>query len=156
MLRSVLVAAFGFVAGTIATYLAVMIGVTTVWSLAGVHDQDGGGTMALGLVIAPMIAVTGGIASAALVLVWDARRRRNAPIQTDGERSRDTRILFIIGGAIAGGLIGRQIILFGFGFLNAGFTDSYWKVVVITWLPTMAFVLGALAGGMRMRRWLGR
>ena len=61
MFRTFIIAVLAFIVGTIITYLAVVIGVTVLWDVMGVHDQDGGGAMALGLVIAPICAVIGGV-----------------------------------------------------------------------------------------------
>jgi hypothetical protein len=156
MFRTFLIAVLGFVAGAVITYVPVVAGALWVWQLTGVHDQDGGGAMTLGLVIGPFFGALGGIAGTFLALVLDKRRRRNAPPQGDAERHRDTRRFFILGAVIAGGFAGHYAAQIGFWFASPIQIDSLWKVRAITWLPTLATGLGALAGGLWMRRWVER
>ena len=54
----------GFVAGTIASYVAVMVGYSVYGSLFRVHDHDGGGAMAMGLIIGPVLALLCGLVTA--------------------------------------------------------------------------------------------
>lgn len=56
----------GFIAGAIASYIALMVGYSVYLDLFGVHDQDGGGAMAMGLVIGPVIALLCGIVTAVI------------------------------------------------------------------------------------------
>ena len=91
MFRTFIFAGLGFVGGAIVTYLTVVIGVITAWELMGHHDQDGGGAMALGLVIGPFCAVIGGVICAFLVPIWVARRRGPTGPQTAAEKSREMR-----------------------------------------------------------------
>jgi len=149
-----LFAVLGFVTGAIATYLLVVAGTLVVWEILGVHDQDGGGSMALGLVIAPAIALIGGIAGAVLVLAWAARRARNAPPATADEAARDRQRLIMLGGAIVGGIVGSYAMNFCFWLVGAISFDSYWKVWAVSWLPTIAVLLGAVAGGLLTRNML--
>jgi hypothetical protein len=79
MLRIILLVLLAFVAGAVVAYLGLVLGVTTYWELAGVHDQDGGGAMALGLVIGPIFAVVAGAVAAVVVGVWAANRRPPTP-----------------------------------------------------------------------------
>lgn len=151
MFRTFLTACLGFIAGAVITYLVVVVGTTVAWDILDVHDQDGGGAMALGLVIGPFIALFGGIAGAFLLPAWAARRRRNTPPQTDEQRARDTCRFFIIGGAVIGGIVGHQAAQFGFWLIGSISYDSYWKVWAIAWLPTLITALGAIAGGLCVR-----
>jgi hypothetical protein len=66
--RSFFISILGFIAGAVVTYLAVVIGTTVVWDLLDVHDQDGGGSMALGFIIGPFFALFGGIVGVFLAL----------------------------------------------------------------------------------------
>ena len=150
MLRSVIVAILGFIAGAVATYLVVVFGTVLVWDLAGVHDQDGGGAMALGLVVGPAIAMIGGLAAVLALLLWDGKRRRNAPPQTPEARAHDSHRLLIAGGAIAGGIAGY--VLAGQLFYYTGLVRLDHLLAVL--LPTILTLLGALAGGWLVRRWL--
>jgi len=82
MLRALGFGLLGFVLATIATYLVVVVGTSIVWDLMGVHDQDGGGAMALGLVIGPVCALIGGMVGAVLLPTWLAgRAQRQKPPQ---------------------------------------------------------------------------
>ena len=81
MLRTLGFAVLGFVLATIATYLVVVVGTTVVWDILDVHDQDGGGAMALGLVIGPICALIGGLLGAVLLPTWLAGRAARKPPQ---------------------------------------------------------------------------
>lgn len=75
MLRAIRFGILGFFLAAIATYLVVVVGTSVVWDIMGVHDQDGGGAMALGLVIGPVCALIGGMVGAVMLPVWLAGRR---------------------------------------------------------------------------------
>lgn len=54
--------AFGwFLAFGIATYLVVLFGTLLAWDLLGIADHDVGGAMGLAFVIAPVLAIMGGL-----------------------------------------------------------------------------------------------
>ncbi len=65
-----------FIGGTVASYVALMIGYSVYADLFNGHDQDGGGAMAMGLVIAPVAALFAGSSPPLSV----ARERRRALI----------------------------------------------------------------------------
>lgn len=65
----------GFIAGTIVSYIAIMVGYSVYIDLAGVHDHDGGGAMTIGLVIGPVVALLFGIVTAVICGVRAAQRR---------------------------------------------------------------------------------
>lgn len=75
MLRALGFGILGFILAAIATYLLVVVGTSIVWDIMGTHDQDGGGAMALGLVIGPICAIIGGLLGAVLLPTWLAGRR---------------------------------------------------------------------------------
>lgn len=150
MFRTFIIGVIGFIAGAVITYMAVIIGTLLVWQWIGIHDQDGGGHMTLGLVIGPFFALIGGIVGAMLAVHLALRRRSNAPPGADDNR-RDMRRFFIIGGAVAGGIFGHYAAQFGFWFVSPISFDSYWKVWAISWLPTIASLLSALAGALFVR-----
>jgi hypothetical protein len=152
MFRTFIIAVLGFAVGAALTYFVVVFGVLAWWNLLNIHDQDGGGAMALGLVIGPFCAVIGGIVAAFLAAVWDAKRRRNSPPATDEENSRDMRRFSIIGGAIVGGIIGHSVVRFGFWLVSPIQFDRYWKVWMHAWLPTIAILLGVVIGGLLARK----
>ena len=79
MLRTLGFGLLGFVLATFATYLVVVVGTSIVWDIMGVHDQDGGGAMALGLVIGPICALIGGMLGAVLLPTWLAGRAARKP-----------------------------------------------------------------------------
>jgi hypothetical protein len=136
--------------------MAVTLGTLLVWQWLGIHDQDGGGYMALGLVIGPFFALVGGIVGAILFAMLALRRRRNAPPASTDDNRRDMHRFIIIGGAIAGGIIGHYAAQLGLWFASPIRFDSYWKVWAISWIPTMVALLGALAGGLFVRRVMPR
>ena len=65
----------GFIAGTIISYIAIMVGYSVYVDLFRVHDQDGGGAMAVGLVIGPVVALLFGIVAAVFCGARAAQRR---------------------------------------------------------------------------------
>ncbi len=149
--RTFVIAVLGFIAAAVVTYLVVVVGGILLWDLFDVHDQDGGGSMMLGLVIAPFLALIGGIVGAFLLPAWLARRTRNAPPPTEESAARDRRRFIILIGAIVGGVIGHYAAQFGFWLASPIQFDSYWKVWAISYLPTIAIVAAALAGGLVAR-----
>lgn len=64
----------GFIAGTIISYIAILVGYSVYIDLFKVHDQDGGGAMAIGLVIGPVAAVLFGLFAAVVCAVRAAQR----------------------------------------------------------------------------------
>ena len=152
MFRTFIYAVLAFVAGMVATYLVVVVGTSVVWDLFNVHDQDGGGQMALGLVIGPFCALIGGIVSAVIFVIWNGGRKNRQPPATNQQKARDTRRFFVLGGAIVGGFIGRFAVRTGFWLVNPISYDSLWKVWAASWLPMLGVALGALAGGWIVHR----
>jgi hypothetical protein len=152
MFKTFLIACGGFIAGAVLTYLVVVFGTVFMWDMTGVHDQDGGGAMALGLVIGPFLALIGGIVCAALTTRWAVRRNRNAPPQSDQDKARDSVRFFVIGGAILGGIIGHYAAQIGFYFVSPISLDSFWIVQAIIWIPRFATLLGAVGGGLLVWR----
>jgi len=75
MLRALGFGILGFFVAAFATYLVVVVGTSVVWDIMGVHDQDGGGAMALGLVIGPVCALIGGMVGAVMLPTWLASRK---------------------------------------------------------------------------------
>ncbi|MBR2817585.1 MAG: hypothetical protein IKE60_23190 [Reyranella sp.] len=65
---------FGFIAGAIVSYFALMVGYSVWIDLFKVHDQDGGGAMAMGLIIGPVVALICGIIAAIFCGVRVAQR----------------------------------------------------------------------------------
>ncbi|MFN7983679.1 MAG: hypothetical protein U0Q11_17670 [Vicinamibacterales bacterium] len=98
-----------FLLTTVVGYFAVGGAILGYWELTGVHDQDGGGAMAVGLVIAPVGAlIIGVLATAATWPVLAKRQRALAPPAT-GVAGRDTRVLFAVAGLIAGVVAGAVV-----------------------------------------------
>lgn len=142
MFRIFVIAAIGFVAAAVASYAAVLFGTLAIWRALGVTDHDGGGTMALGLVIAPLCALAGGAIGAIAGVVFAGKLPKAASSGPD-----DIRRFLILGGVIAGGVAGYLISKFGFWLASPIRYDSLWKVHAHAWLPTIALITGALAGG---------
>ena len=147
--RNFLITVLGFIAGAVVTYLVVVVGTMLIWDWQGVHDQDGGGAMALGLVIGPAVAIVGGIVSAIFALRFALKR---AKVQPPNEKRRDIKRLLIAGGAILSGYASYQLVLFGLWIASPISLDSYWIVWMISWLPRIFFLLGAVVGGFVVHR----
>jgi hypothetical protein len=154
MFRTFVVVVFGFLVATVVTYLVVVFGTTVAWELMGVHDQDGGGAMALGLVIGPVIALIGGMIGAIVTSLWYAKRRQTKPPQGPAETRRDSKRFAILASALAGGVFGYYVAQFGFWLASPIQFDSYWKAWAVSWLPTLLTLLGACVGGLAMRQWM--
>ncbi len=152
MFRTVVVDILGFIAGAIATYAVVLFGTLLVWDLTGVHDRDGGGAMGLAFVIAPVVALLGGVAGAVAAHVLVCRHRVEAVPDTPIGRQRDRRRLLVAMGAVLGGLVGHYAARFGFWLASPIQFDAYWKAWAFSWLPTIAVILGAIAGWLIARR----
>ena len=66
----------GFVVGAVVGYFAVILWYVAYTELfRGGHDQDGGGAMAAGLIIGPMVGLICGIITAAIFGVRSAGRK---------------------------------------------------------------------------------
>jgi hypothetical protein len=154
MFRTFVVVLLGFLGFTIVTYLVVVVGTVVAWEILGVHDQDGGGAMAIGLVIGPVIAIIGGIIGAFVTYFWYAKRQQTRPPQGPAETRRDTKRFVILAGALAGGIASHYVAQFGFWLASPIQFDSYWKVWAVSWLPMLVVMAGAILGGMVVRRWL--
>ncbi len=151
MVRNLIIAVAGFVLGAIAGYALVFFGTILAWEILGVRDRDGGGHMALGLVIAPIAGLIGGVAGAPLAIAYDMRRRRHAAVQNEGPKPLGGAQVFMLVGVVAGGVIGYQAgqlvfyMLARFGLIERGYT--MW---LASWLPLVlalaAATLGARAG----------
>lgn len=147
MFRNFIIVLLAFALGAIVTYIVVVGGVVLAWDLMRVHDQDGGGAMALGLVIGPICAVIGGLVSGGVALLWRTQRAQDAPPETAAERRRDRSRLLVLCAAAIGGFAGRKLAFFLFWFVWPESIDSFWKVQFISWFPTALTALGALCAG---------
>jgi hypothetical protein len=156
LFRTFIIAVLAFAVAAAATYAAVLFGTLAVWEMMGVRDRDGGGTMALGLVIGPVAAVFGGVIAAAIAAVVAERRRRNGPPSSVEDKRRDKYRLIAAGGAIAGAFAGHYLASFGFWLASPIRFDSYWKVWALSWLPTLLTAAGAIAGALTARALLRR
>jgi len=145
--RTFIILLLAFVFGAVATYVVVVGGTIAAWELMRVHDHDGGGAMALGLVIGPVCAIAGGVLAAFIALLRTARANEQRPPQTEGEKSRDRRQLLILAAAATGALVGYKLTQAFFWIVAPLSYDSYWKVQVIIWAPTVVAVLCALGSG---------
>lgn len=74
-MRVLLWSGLGFIAGIIGGYIALMAGYVAYTELFRIHDQDGGGAMAMGLVVGPVVGLFCGLVLAILCGVWAARPR---------------------------------------------------------------------------------
>lgn len=154
MIRTLILIVLGFVVGAALTYAVVLFGTLFVWDMLGVHDHDGGGAMALGLVIAPVVALIGGVVGAVVASVIGARRR--AETETlPADRQRDRRRMTIIVGAVCGAFVGYLVAQFGFWIVGPIAFDSYWKAWAFSWVPTIVMALAALLGAVAARKVAG-
>lgn len=151
MFRVLVISVLGFIAAAVVTYLAVVVGTLVAWDLLGVHDQDGGGAMAVGLVIGPACAVIGGVIGAVTAGMWAAGRRRNAPPETVEIKKRDLNRIYIVGGMVAGAVAGHYVAQAGFWIASPISFDSYWKAWAVSWVPMIVTLLGAVGGGFLAR-----
>ena len=156
MFRTFIIAVLAIALAAVATYAAVVFGTMAVWEMIGVRDRDGGGAMALGLVIGPVVAVIVGIVAAIIAAVVAERRRRTAPTPSADDNRRDKNRLLVTGGAIAGAFAGHYLASFGFWLASPIRFDSYWKAWAISWLPTLITAAGAIAGALTARSLLRR
>lgn len=72
-MRILLWSVLGFLAGTVASYFAIMVAYSAYVGLFKIHDQDGGGAMMMGLVVAPVLALICGIVVAVVCGVLASR-----------------------------------------------------------------------------------
>ena len=91
-----------FLLTTVLGYFVVTGVIFGAWQLTGVHDQDGGGAMAVGLVIAPVGALVIGVLATALSWPLLAKRQRALGAPSDSSARRDQRALMASAGLIAG------------------------------------------------------
>ena len=154
MFRTFVVVILGFLGFTVVTYLVVVVGVSLLWDIMGVHDQDGGGAMALGLVIGPAVALVGGIIGAVVTYLWYGKRKRTQPPPGPAETRRDTKRFAVLAGALVGGIVGHYVAQFGFWLASPIQFDNYWKAWAVSWLPLLVTLLGATGGGFAVRQWM--
>ncbi len=138
------------------TYAVVVGGTVVVWDLMDVHDQDGGGAMALGLVIGPAAAMLGGAISAVVALIWAASGRQGVPPDSMATKRRDRHVLLVAGAAIAGGIAGHIVARFVIEVVYRLGLPVRLAHLAYTWLPTACLLLGAVAGGVLVHRRLRR
>lgn len=143
MYRAFILSLLAFLAGTAATYLAILIGVTTFWEMTGVHDRDGGGAMALAFVIGPALALPAGLAIA--IFTWVRLRRRAGPSDA-ASMHKDRRKFAIFGAAVAGWIIGLYLARLAVQ-LAAMTYDTWWKAALHAWLPDIVAVICAVMAG---------
>jgi MFS family permease len=148
MFRTFVIAVLSFIVGAISTYFVVVVGVAMLWDLMEVHDQDGGGLMALGLLIGPVCAAIVGIICAIFVPIRVAKRRGHAAPATAEEKRRDLRRIFLTCGTVGSGLIGYKIGRLMFWFLVPSSIGNRWKFLAISWTPTVMMLLCAVAGAL--------
>lgn len=72
-MRVFLLSLLGFVLGTVASYFAIMIAYSVYVDVLRIHDQDGGGAMTMGLLVAPVLAFLCGGVTAILSGIVAAR-----------------------------------------------------------------------------------
>lgn len=150
MFRVLVVAAVAFVLSTATTYAVVFFGTLAAWHVLGVVDRDGGGTMGVAFVIAPLIAAIGGCAGATAAGV-SARGRKGGPPSGGEERRDDATRFTLTAGALAGGFAGYVIGESAFWLVGPISYDAMWKALAHAWAPTLIMIAGAMAGWLLTR-----
>lgn len=140
-------AAVGFLAGAVFTYVGVVLVVLMAWEVLGMHD--GGGAMTLAFVIAPFFALFGAIAGAILAV----RIRRKRPRGRADDGGANSPYLFIACCALAGAIGAHYAVVFGLWIASPLHFDRYWVAWIVSLTPSVASLLGALAGGFIGWRW---
>jgi hypothetical protein len=153
MFRAFIISVIAFVVCAAATYAAVFFGHIALWHVLGVVDRDGGGAMGVAFVIAPAIAVIGGIAGAVAAALYARRRQAGRPVTLD-EHRRDVSRFEILTGVLAGGFTGYQLAKFGFWLAGPMQYDAMWKAYAHAWAPMIVTLAGAIVGGLIARRLL--
>jgi hypothetical protein len=75
-MRALLVAIVAFIAGLVGGWFASMAFYLAYLAVTGRHDHDGGGAMAYGLVIGPLVGIVAGIVLATVAVLWMTGGRR--------------------------------------------------------------------------------
>lgn len=106
MYRNILYAVLGFAILAIIGYIVSAATVFLVWEVTGVRDRDGGASMAVAYVFAPICAAVSGLAGAVFAVRYAIRHlRRDSAAEAAG---RDRRILLTLIGVVAGVFAGWQ------------------------------------------------
>ncbi len=153
MFRVFAISAVAFVVCAAATYAVVLFGHIALWQVLGIVDRDGGGGMAVAFVIAPAIAVIGGIAGAVAAALYERRRLAGRTANRE-ERRRDVSRFEILAGALAGGFAGHLLAKFGFWLVGPVRYDAMWKAYMHAWSPMIVTLACAIVGGLIARRLL--
>ena len=153
MLRIFAIATATFVVCAAATYAVVLFGTLTAWQILGSADGDGGGSMGLAFVIAPIVALICGLAGAIAAALYARRRSSNAPASAE-ERRRAVNQFALVAGIVAGGFAGRLFSEFVFWLAGPVRYDAMWKAWAHAWAPTIIMLAGAVAGWLIARRLL--
>ncbi len=151
MFRVFVIAAAAFLVAAAATYAVVLFGTLGAWHVLGIVDRDGGGSMGLAFVIAPLIALVGGGAGAIAAGIYARRRGQGAPAGA-GERRRDVSRFALVAGVLGGAVAGYLLARFAFWLAGPIRYDAMWKALLHAWAPMIVMLAGAIAGGLLTRR----
>ncbi len=153
-MRTVLWAILAFVAGTVATYVAVVGGM--LWSMDAnrVFGRDGGMAMAIMFAIGPLAGLIGGAICATVVAIWlsrrNLRRGRVAAAPPRAARPQALRVgIAILLAGVPAYLLGRFVL-----WLYAGTSfASYWAALAVSYAPLiLAIATAALAAYLVSRK----
>ena len=151
MFRIFVIATAAFAVCAAATWAVVFFGTLAAWHVLGVVDRDGGGSMGLAFVIAPLVALVGGGAGAIAAGVYARRRTSSLPTSGEEER-RDVARFALVAGVLAGAFVGYLLATFAFWLAGPIRYDAMWKALAHAWAPTLITLAGAVAGGLLTRR----
>ena len=133
-------------------YVVVAFSIFAAWDLMNVHDQDGGGHMAVGFVIAPAAALIAGIIGAAIA----ALKMSGKPLRAKGEQAtKDRRVLLHIGLAVIGLIVGWKASNYAQYFLSYVWQDH---IVFAIMYATSRYVIPVVfaGAGLLLARYLDR
>ena len=140
MTRTLLLAALAFLLAAVIAYPLALFAGLMIGEAMGVSQREGAFAMMIGSTVAPVVAVATGLIAA----IWTGRRAVASAGQPVTDRAvKTSRWIGIIGGAVAGYLIGwvlRWLVFEGAAF------DSYWQAYAATQLPVIGAIVGVITG----------
>jgi hypothetical protein len=140
MARTALLSALAFLLAAVIIYPLALFAGLMIGEAMGVSQSEGAFATMIGSTVAPVVAVAAGIIAA----IWTSRRAAASAGQPTTNRAvKTSRWIGIIGGAVAGYLIGwalRWLLFEGAAF------DSYWQAYAVVQLPLIGAVVGGIAG----------
>lgn len=104
--RILLIVLLSFLGGMFLGYVATLAAILGYWDLAGVHDTDGGGGMAVAYGLAPAVALVTGTIAATVMASRLTRHARAMAAPSGDQTRRDQRRLLAMLGLLTGLALG--------------------------------------------------